>query len=163
MAISVALSVVLASSEAAVNDDDVFLLTAVDDGGLSGTWIMEHIDYFLSSLCYPATDGTMVVGFTVAIVLAIGSSFTRDGALSTHAAVEEEDTFASWYGATCGPACKSSDYNGRNFHGGGRRRTDAELDRERCLRCQKMIRRYCELAMIPVTDRSPTLIGTLFA
>jgi hypothetical protein len=79
----------LASSEATVVDDDVFLLTAVSDGGLSSAWLVERIDYALSNLSYSIAGGTVVVGFTVAIVLAIGCSFTRKVALSHGAAVEK--------------------------------------------------------------------------
>jgi hypothetical protein len=162
MAISVALSVVLASSEAVVDDDEVFLLTAVSDGGLRGAWITEHIEYFLSNLRYPATGSTMVVGFTVAIVLAIGSSSTRDGALSQRAAVEvEEDaTFESLYGATCGPACKSSDYTTIVISMAAV--TDAPMPSStgRCRQCRKMMRKCCALALVPVTDHAPTTIGT---
>ena len=54
MAVAVALSVVLATSDAAVvDDDDVFLIMAVDDGGLDSAWLVERIDYYaLSNLSY---------------------------------------------------------------------------------------------------------------
>jgi hypothetical protein len=70
MAVAVALSVVLAASDAAVvDDDDVFLIMAVSDGGLDSAWWVERIDYALSNLSYSIAGGMVVVGITAAIIL----------------------------------------------------------------------------------------------
>jgi hypothetical protein len=53
MSISVALSVALASSEAAVDDDDVLLITAVSDGGLGGAWITDRSTTFSGTCITP--------------------------------------------------------------------------------------------------------------
>jgi hypothetical protein len=158
MAISVALSVALASSKAAVDDDDVFLLTAVSDGGLGGAWITEQIEYFLWDLHYPDAGCVLVMVFTVAIALAIGSLFTRDNALCQRATVEDDGTFATMYGATCGPTCKSSDYSDDHaVRGSGQRRTDAELNREMSPLSEddaEILRAGCHSCYGPITYRT---------
>jgi hypothetical protein len=94
----------------------------VSDSGLSSAWVVERIDYALSNLSYSIAGGTAVVGFTVATILAIGCSFTRKVALSHGTAVDEDVTFASWYGATCGPECTTPapplSSQVRTLHGG---------------------------------------------
>ena len=77
MAVAVALSVVLATRDAAVVDDgDVFMIMAVGDGGLDSAWLVERIDYALSNLSCSIAGGMVVVGITAAIILALGYSST---------------------------------------------------------------------------------------
>jgi hypothetical protein len=97
MAVAVTLSAVLATSDAAViDDDDVFLIVAVGDDSLDSAWLVERIDYALSNLSYSIAGGMLVVGITAAIILALGCSSTRKVAPAHGAAIDglKKEAFA---------------------------------------------------------------------
>jgi hypothetical protein len=77
--------------------------------------------------CIDAVGG---IGFSL-VCARYQSTGRRGGSSGDGHRVEDDGVFATMYGATCGPICKSSDYSDDNaVRGSGQRRTDAELDRE---------------------------------